>query len=136
VTELPADPVDCVFREFQRLDPEQRALLLRRMWCGEARTPPVTVDEVILKALEGGPVTVNDVTNCFRGRARIKLEKLRVRGIVVRASKGRAHREFTYTLVLPRIAAKAIGKAGGGLSRGAKPTPDHSPTVSPPTPAN
>jgi hypothetical protein len=80
----------------------------------------VTIDEVILRALEGGPVTINDVTSRFIGRVRIRLNKLRVRGIVVREGKGRAHREFTYKLVRPHLAAKAICEAGGGLSRAAK----------------
>jgi hypothetical protein len=128
VTEL--DAADCVFREFQQLDSKQRAVLLRRMWCGEARTPPVSIDEIILKALEGGPVTVNDVAKRFVGRVRIKLEKLRVRGVVIREGKGKAHREFTYKLVRRHLARKAIGEAGGGLSRGAKPTPERQ-SVSP-----
>jgi hypothetical protein len=136
MTEPPTGAVDCVFNEFQRLDAKQRALLLRRMWCGEARTPPVTIDDVILKALEGGPVTVNDITDRFIGRVRIRLEKLRVRGIVIREGKGRAHREFIYKLVRPRLARKAIGEAGGGLSQAAKPTPDGSLTAPPPSPAN
>jgi hypothetical protein len=81
----------------------------------------MTVDEVILKALEGGhPVTVNDVTKCFTGSVRMRLEKLRVRGVVVREGRGRAHREFTYKLVRPDRAAKAIGETGGGLARAAK----------------
>ena len=80
----------------------------------------MTVDEVILKALEGGhPVTVNDVTKCFAGSVRMRLEKLRVRGVVVRDGRGRSHREFTYRLVRPDRAATAIGEAGGGLSRSA-----------------
>ena len=81
-----------------------------------------TVDEIVLKALEGGPVTVTDVTKRFASRVRIRLEKLRVRGIVVRENKGRAHRKFTYRLVRPDLAAKAIGEQGGGLSHAAKVT--------------
>jgi predicted ArsR family transcriptional regulator len=80
----------------------------------------MTVDEVILKALEDGhPVTVNDVTKCFTGSVRMRLEKLRVRGVVVRDGRGRPHREFTYRLVRPDRAAKAIGETSGGLSRAA-----------------
>lgn len=120
MTELPADPVNSIFREFQRLDAKQRTMLLRRMWFGGAKTPPETVDEVILRALESGPVTINDVTNRFGGRVRIRLEKLRVRGVVIREGKGRAHREFIYRLIRPHLAAKAICEAGGGLSRAAK----------------
>jgi hypothetical protein len=50
-------------------------------------------------------------------RVRRRLEKLRVRGVVVREGKGRSHREFTYRLVRPDRAAKAIGESGGGLAR-------------------
>jgi hypothetical protein len=81
----------------------------------------MTVDEVILGALESGePVTVNDVTQRFVDRVRMRLEKLRVRGVVVREGRGHAHREFTFRLVRPERAAKAIGETGGGLSRAAK----------------
>jgi hypothetical protein len=83
----------------------------------------MTVDEVILKALEGGqPITVNDVTRRFIVRVRMRLEKLRVRGIVVREGRGRAHREFTYRLVRPDRVVEAIRETGGGLSRAEKVT--------------
>ena len=59
----------------------------------------MTVDEVILKALVGGPATVNDITKRFERLVRIKLEKLRVRGVVVREGRGGAHRQFTYRLL-------------------------------------
>jgi hypothetical protein len=84
----------------------------------------MTVDEVILKALEGGPATVNDITKRFERLVRIKLEKLRVRGVVVREGRGGAHREFTYRLLRPDRAAKALNEKGGGLSRVAKVTPE------------
>lgn len=74
-----------------------------------------------MKALEGGGrVTVNDIKKRFEPRLRIRLEKLRARGIVVREGKGGAHREFTYRLVRPDVAAKAIREKGGGLARAAK----------------
>ena len=76
----------------------------------------MTVDEVILKALEGGSATVNDITKRFERLVRIKLEKLRVRGVVVREGRGGAHREFTYRLLRPDRAAKALNEKGGGLS--------------------
>jgi hypothetical protein len=83
----------------------------------------ITIDDVILKALEGGgPVTVNDVTKRFISRVRMRLEKLRVRGVVVRENRGRAHREFTYKLLRPDRAAKALSEKGGGLARAAKVT--------------
>jgi hypothetical protein len=55
----------------------------------------MTLDEVILRALEGGqPVTVNDVTTRFmvnvRNRVRTRLEKLRVRGVVVQEGEAAA----------------------------------------------
>jgi hypothetical protein len=76
----------------------------------------MTVDDTILKALEGGPVTVNDILKHFEKRVRIRLAKLRVRGVVIREGRGGAHREFTYRLARPDLAAKAIGEKGG-LSR-------------------
>jgi hypothetical protein len=94
------------------------------MWCGKAGRPNMTVDEVILKALEGGPATVNDITKRFERLVRIKLEKLLVRGVVVREGRGGAHRDFTYRLLRPDRAAKALNEKGGGLSRVAKVTPE------------
>jgi hypothetical protein len=86
----------------------------------------MTVDEIILKALEGSPVTVNDITAViakhFTGRVRLKLEKLRVRGVVIREGRGGAHRKFTYKLVRPDLAAKALAEKGG-LAGARKPEP-------------
>jgi hypothetical protein len=48
----------------------------------------MTVDEAILRALEGGPITVSDVTKRFLSPVRIRLEKLCVRWVVVREGKG------------------------------------------------
>jgi hypothetical protein len=83
----------------------------------------MTVDEIILKALEGGPVTVNDIADDiskhFIGRVRLRLEKLRVRGVVIREGRGGAYRRFTYKLVRPDRAAEALAEKGG-LSRAAK----------------
>jgi predicted transcriptional regulator len=87
----------------------------------------MTVDEMILKAIKGGPVTVNDITadiaKHFISRVRIKLEKLRVRGVVTRKGRGGAHRAFTYQLIRPDRAAQAIAEKGGGLARVGKMTP-------------
>jgi predicted ArsR family transcriptional regulator len=84
----------------------------------------MTVDEIILKALEGGPVTVNAVANelaeHFLNRVRVKLEKLRVRGIVLREGRGGAHRQYTYRLLRPDQAAMALCAKGGGLSHNKK----------------
>ena len=68
----------------------------------------MTVNEVILKALDGGPATVNDIAKRFERLVRIKLEKLRVRGVVVREGRGGAHRHFTCRLLRPDRAAKAL----------------------------
>ncbi|HZZ24723.1 MAG TPA: hypothetical protein VFE60_20015 [Roseiarcus sp.] len=77
----------------------------------------MTVDDILLKALEGGgPATVNDILRHFERRVRIRLNKLRVRGVVVREGRGGAQREFTYRLLRPDIAAKALGEKGGGLT--------------------
>jgi hypothetical protein len=77
----------------------------------------MTVDEIVLKALERGPVTVNDIAadiaKHFTGRVRLKLEKLRVRGVVIREGRGGAYRKFTYKLVRPDRAAKALAEKGG-----------------------
>ena len=80
----------------------------------------MTVDEAILRALEGGPVTVSDVTKRFLSPVRIRLEKLRVRGVVVREGKGGVHREHTYQLLRPDRAAKALNETAGGLARATK----------------
>jgi predicted ArsR family transcriptional regulator len=84
----------------------------------------MTVDEILLNALERGPVTVNDILKHLGSRVRNRLDKLRVRGAVVREGRGRAHREFTYTLLRPHRAVKALGEKGGGLSRAAKVKPE------------
>jgi hypothetical protein len=116
--ESPADTVERVFRDFQGLDAKQRALLWQRLWCCKTGKPDLTVDDVILEALErGDAVTIHDVTKRFVNRVRMRLEKLRVRGVVVREGRGGAHREYTYLLLRPDRAAKALGERGGGLSR-------------------
>ena len=110
--------VEWVFREFQRLDGKQRARLWQRIWCCKTGRPDLTVDDVLLEALESGDaITVNDVTKRFVDRVRMRLEKLRVRGVVIREGKGGAHREYTYRLVGPDRLAKALVEAGGGLSQ-------------------
>ena len=85
----------------------------------------MTIDDILLSTLErGGPATVNDITEHFERRVRIRLNKLRVRGVVVREGRGGAHREFTYRLLRPDVAAKALGLKGGGLAPAAKVTPE------------
>ena len=76
----------------------------------------MTVDDILLKALEDRPVTVNDILKHFERRVRIRLNKLRVRGVVVREGRGGAHREFTYRLVRPDSAAQALGEKGRGIA--------------------
>jgi hypothetical protein len=79
---------------------------------------PRTLDGMLLKALEdGGPATVDDILKHFERRVRIRLEKLRVRGIVLREGRGGPHGVFTYRLLRPDLAAKALSQKGGGLSR-------------------
>jgi hypothetical protein len=80
----------------------------------------IAFEDILLKALEGGPATVNDILKRFERRVRIRLNKLRVRRVVVREGRGGAHREFTYRLLRPDLAAKALGEKGGGLSRAAE----------------
>jgi hypothetical protein len=82
----------------------------------------ITIDHVLLKTLEDGPATVSDIVKRFERRVRIRLDKLRVRGVVIREGRGGAHREFTYRLVRPDLAAKALGEKGGGLARAANVT--------------
>ena len=77
-----------------------------------------TIDDFLLKVLEDGrPTTVNDIIFQLESCVRIKLEKLRVRGIVIREGRGGARREFTFRLVKPELAAKALVAKGGGLAR-------------------
>jgi hypothetical protein len=74
----------------------------------------ITVDDVLLIVLEGGPATVNDVLKRFDQLLRSRLDKLRVRGIVTRKGPGGAHRNFTYELMRrPDIAAKALREKRG-----------------------
>jgi hypothetical protein len=76
----------------------------------------MTIDEAILKALQGGgPVTVDAILKRFEAPVRGKLEKLRVRGVVMREGRGGPHRRFTFTLLRPDRAAKALGEKGGRL---------------------
>jgi hypothetical protein len=118
MTKAPTDAVESVFREFQRLDANQREQLWQRIRCSKTGNPDLTVDEVILNALAGGhPVTVNDVKTRFRDRVRVRLAKLRARWVVAREGRGGPHCEFTYRLVRPDRAANAIGEKGGGLAR-------------------
>jgi hypothetical protein len=85
--------------------------------CGQ-QAGDMAVDDILLKALKSGkPATVNDILKHFERRVRIKLDKLRVRGVVLREGRGGAHREFTYRLLRPYVAAKALGAKGGGLAR-------------------
>jgi hypothetical protein len=73
----------------------------------QMRGTEITFDDFLLKALEGGrPATVNDIAKRFARRVRIRLERLRVRGVVVREGRGGAHREFTYKLVRPDLPSK------------------------------
>jgi hypothetical protein len=119
--EPPTDAVESIFRKFQRLDAKQRERLWQRIGSSKTGRPDITVDEVILNALERGQsVTVRDVAKCFIVRVGMRLEKLRVRGVVVREGRGGAHREFTYRLVRPDRAAKAIRETRGGLAHAAK----------------
>lgn len=81
-----------------------------------------TIDGIVLSALKDGPVTVDDIIKHFEQRVRLKLNKLRARGIVLREGRGGAHRKFTYRLLRPDLAAKALSEKGGGLSRAGKGT--------------
>ena len=83
-----------------------------------------TVDDFLLNVLEDGPATVNDIVDQLERCVRIRLEKLRVRGIVIREGRGGPYREFTFRLLRPDLAAKALSEKGGGLSgRAAKMAP-------------
>jgi hypothetical protein len=82
-----------------------------------------------MKALEGGgPVTVKEVaeeiTKRLEAAVRTKLNRLRVRGVVMREGRGGPHRQFTYRLLRPELAAKALREKGGGLSYAEKATPE------------
>jgi hypothetical protein len=79
----------------------------------------MTVDEFILQALQGEAVTVRDIGKRFESHVRLRLNKLRVRGIVLREGRGGAHRKFTYKLLRPELGAKAL-RGKGGLARAAK----------------
>jgi hypothetical protein len=61
----------------------------------------MTLDDILLKVLEDGPATVNDIVERLEGRVRIRLNMLRARGVVICEGRGGAHREFTYKLLRP-----------------------------------
>jgi predicted transcriptional regulator len=82
--------------------------------------PLMTLDELLLNALEHGPATVKEIAKRLERPLRLKLNKLRVRGLVVREGRGGAHRQFTYRLVQRDLAAKAL-VSRGGLSGGPRP---------------
>jgi hypothetical protein len=82
----------------------------------------MTVDEFILQALQGEAVTVHDIGKRFESYVRLRLNKLRVRGIVLREGRGGSHRKFTYKLVRPDRAVEALAEKGG-LARAAKAAP-------------
>jgi hypothetical protein len=79
----------------------------------------MTLDEAILRALEDGPATVSDIIKRFDKPVREKLERLRVRGALRREGRGGAHREFTFTLLCPDRAAKALSGNRDRVSRAA-----------------
>jgi hypothetical protein len=77
----------------------------------------MTLDAVILKALEGGKlVTVSDIVWRVELYVRHRLEKLRVRGIVCREGRGGTHREFPLKMLSPDLAAKALCEPCGSLA--------------------
>jgi hypothetical protein len=78
-----------------------RAIPMIRGTLGAKHWADMTVDEIVLQALEGGPVTVDDIIRRLENPVRIKLEKLRVRGVVIREGRGGPHRKFTYKLLRP-----------------------------------
>jgi hypothetical protein len=86
----------------------------------------ITLDDILLIALEDGPVTVRDITKRVERRLRIKLDKLRVRGLVLRKGRGGTYREFTYELVQRELAATAL-REKGGCSHAEKATPQRRP---------
>jgi hypothetical protein len=73
----------------------------------------MTIDQAILRALESGPITVDEILRRLEAPVRTKLEKLRVRGVVMREGRGGAHRKFTFTLLHPDRAATALKEKGG-----------------------
>jgi hypothetical protein len=87
----------------------------------------MTVDEIVLRALQGGPVTVDDIIRRIEKPARMKLAKLRVRGAVLREGRGGAHRKFSYKLLRPDRVAEALTEKGGGLAHATKAVPETRP---------
>jgi hypothetical protein len=78
----------------------------------------MTVDEIIVKLPERGPVTVNgvaaEIAERFLHRVRMKLESCGCGGLSPRGQRGRS-----YTCRLLRLdrGARALCEKGGGLSR-------------------
>jgi hypothetical protein len=73
----------------------------------------MTIDQGILRALQSGPITVDEILRRLEAPVRTKLAKLRVRGVVMREGRGGAHRKFTFTLLHPDRAATALREKGG-----------------------
>ena len=66
-----------------------------------------TIDDILWNVLEGGPATVNEIVTRFERRVRIRLEQLRVRGLIDREGKSGAQTEFTYSLLKSGLAANS-----------------------------
>jgi predicted transcriptional regulator len=77
----------------------------------------MTLDELLMNALDHGPATVEEIAKRLERPLRLKLNKLRVRGLIVREGRGGSYREFTYRLVNRDLAARALSSKGG-LSSG------------------
>jgi hypothetical protein len=87
----------------------------------------MTVDEIVLRALQGGPITVDDIIRRIEKPVRMKLERLRVRGAVLWEGRGGAHRKFSYKL-LDR-GAEALTEKGGRLAYATKAVPETRPPL-------
>jgi hypothetical protein len=85
----------------------------------------MTLDDILLKVLEDGPATLNDIVERLEGRVRIRLNMLRSRGVVIREGRGGAHREFTYKLLRPGAIAKGSARRRSRARAKMTPEPRH-----------
>jgi hypothetical protein len=58
----------------------------------------MTLDEILLKELARGPATTKEIALRLERRIRDRLDRLRVRRLVLREGKGGPHRQYTYSV--------------------------------------
>jgi hypothetical protein len=68
----------------------------------------MSLDDILLRELGRGPGTVKEIADRLESRVRFRLDRLRVRSLVIREGRGGAHRQFTYSLLRPEPIERRI----------------------------